>query len=157
HRARVRRPVAPRRRLAVGPFSGRRRMGLAERGVTQMPPISPIPEGGPPRRILGVDPGLNITGYAVVEAGARGPVVLEAGIVRGAEGRSTADMARRLRNLYDGIVEILDLYHPGVLVVEQLYAHYDHPRTAILMAHARGAILLAGAQRDLPVHSYNAT
>ena len=43
------------------------------------------------------------------------------------------------------------------MVVEQLYAHYDHPRTAILMAHARGVLLLAGAQLDLPVHSYNAT
>jgi crossover junction endodeoxyribonuclease RuvC len=41
--------------------------------------------------------------------------------------------------------------------VEQLYAHYHHPRTAILMAHARGVIFLAAAQRQLPVTSYNAT
>jgi crossover junction endodeoxyribonuclease RuvC len=43
------------------------------------------------------------------------------------------------------------------MAVEQLYAHYEHPRTAILMAHARGAFLLAGAQRSIPVLSYAAT
>ena len=110
-----------------------------------------------PTRILGVDPGLNITGYAVVEAGSPRPRLCEAGIIRGTENRSKAGMADRLRCLYDGIVEVLEQFHPQVMVVEQLYAHYDHPRTAILMAHARGALLLAGAQRGLEVVSYNAT
>ena len=43
------------------------------------------------------------------------------------------------------------------MAVEQLYAHYNHPRTAILMGHARGVIFLAAAQRGLTVCSYNAT
>ena len=107
-------------------------------------------------RILGIDPGLNLTGYAVLEAGSRGPGVVEAGVIRGADGRSKADMAERLRILYEGIVEVVDQLKPGVLAVEQLYAHYDHPRTAILMAHARGVLLLAGGQRGLLVHSYAA-
>jgi crossover junction endodeoxyribonuclease RuvC len=110
-----------------------------------------------PPRILGIDPGLNITGYGVIEPGPRGPRVCEAGVVRGATGRSKAEMAHRLRSLYDSIVEVLDQFHPGVMVVEQLYAHYAHPRTAILMGHARGVLMLAGAQRGLIVHSYNAT
>src|SRR5207244_1774632 len=67
------------------------------------------------------------------------------------------DLAPRLRILYDGIVEVLDQFRPKTMAVEQLYAHYDHPRTAILMAHARGVIFLAAAQRDVPVCSYNAT
>jgi crossover junction endodeoxyribonuclease RuvC len=54
-------------------------------------------------------------------------------------------------------VEIIDQFAPQVLSVEQLYAHYEHPRTAILMAHARGVIFLAAAQRGVPVVSYNAT
>jgi len=108
-------------------------------------------------RILGIDPGLNVTGYAVLEAGERGPRVVEAGVVRGAEGREKAEMADRLHNLYTGIVDILEQYRPDVMVVEQLYAHYEHPRTAILMAHARGVIFLAGGQRGIPVLSYNAT
>jgi crossover junction endodeoxyribonuclease RuvC len=98
-------------------------------------------------RILGIDPGLQVTGYAV----------LEAGIIRSTEGRTPADMAQRLHSLYTGIVEVLNQFHPQVVAVEQLYAHYDHPRTAILMAHARGVIFLAAAQQELPVVSYNAT
>src|SRR5919199_359913 len=121
----------------------------------------PPPRGagaGPPAwRILGVDPGLQVTGYAVLEARPRGPHVCEAGIIRSAEGRSTTDMAQRLRSLYDGIVEVLEQFRPGVMVAEQLFAHYEHPRTAILMAHARGVLLLAGAQRGVPVQSYAAS
>jgi crossover junction endodeoxyribonuclease RuvC len=114
--------------------------------------------GHPPGlRILGVDPGLNITGYAVLEVGPDKPLVCEAGVIRGAEGRAPTGMAERLRSVYDSIVEVTDQYRPGVVVVEQLYAHYEHPRTAVLMAHARGVIFLAAAQRGLPVVSYNPT
>jgi crossover junction endodeoxyribonuclease RuvC len=109
------------------------------------------------RRVLGIDPGLNITGYAVVEARPTGPHVCEAGVIRPSEGRSTTDLAPRLATLYTGIVEVISDYDPEAVVVEQLFAHYDHPRTAILMAHARGVILLAAAQRGLPVVSYNAS
>ncbi|MGH7174111.1 MAG: crossover junction endodeoxyribonuclease RuvC [Gemmataceae bacterium] len=118
-----------------------------------MNPASPLP--GP--RILGLDPGLQVTGYAVLETRAGSPLVCEAGVIRGAEGRETTDMAQRVRHLYDGIVEVLEQFQPGVVVVEQLFAHYQHPRTAILMAHARGVMFLAAGQRDLPVVSYNAT
>ena len=111
----------------------------------------------PGRRILGLDPGLEVTGYAVLEAAPAGPHVCEAGIVRSAERRAPADMAQRLRSLYNGIVEVMQQYRPQVVVVEQLFAHYEHPRTAILMAHARGVLFLAAAQQDVPVVSYNAT
>jgi crossover junction endodeoxyribonuclease RuvC len=114
----------------------------------------PLSTGG---RILGIDPGLQITGYAIVEATPRGPVVCEAGIVRSAEGRERIELAPRILNLYNGIVEIVEQFRPRVMVVEQLYAHYQHPRTAILMAHARGVFFLAAGQCQLPVISYNAT
>lgn len=114
-----------------------------------------LPASGP--RILGLDPGLQVTGYAMLEARDGSPHVCEAGIIRSAEGRETTDMAQRVRHLYDGIVEVMEQFRPGVVVVEQLFAHYQHPRTAILMAHARGVMFLAAAQRDLSVVSYNAT
>lgn len=108
-----------------------------------------------PRRVLGLDPGLQVTGYGVLEVTAAGPRVCEAGVIRSAtDDRADTDMARRIRVLYDGLVEVMDQWQPGVVAVEQLYAHYDHPRTAVLMAHARGAFLLAAAQRGLPVMSY---
>jgi crossover junction endodeoxyribonuclease RuvC len=123
-------------------------------------PLRPPDPAGVPvaaPRILGIDPGLQITGYAVVEVHPRGPRLCEAGVVRTAQGRESADMGERLRVLYDGIVEVVEQYRPGVAVIEQLYAHYEHPRTAILMAHARGVLFLAAAQRQVPVVSYNAT
>src|SRR5258708_31430024 len=102
------------------------------------PPILPAPA----RRILGIDPGLQVTGYAVLEVRPRAPHVCEAGIIRTSPGRKTTDVALRIRTLYDGILEVLEQYRPDVMVVEQLFAHYKHPRTAILMGHARGVLLL---------------
>lgn len=115
------------------------------------------PRNSPPTRVLGLDPGLQTTGYGVLEAASTGPRILEAGVIRSAKGREAADMAPRLRLLYDGLVEVLDQWKPQAIAVEQLFAHYDHPRTAILMAHARGCYLLAAAQRDIPVMSYAPT
>ncbi len=108
-------------------------------------------------RILGIDPGLQTTGYAVIEASDGGPALCEAGVIRTADAAKTRDMAKRLATIYDAVVEVFDQWTPGVVVVEQLYAHYEHPRTAILMGHARGVFFLVGGQRDVPVLSYPAT
>src|SRR5262245_62155841 len=75
-------------------------------------------------RILGVDPGLQVTGYAVLEVRPRGPHVREAGIVRSDDGGDTADVAIRVRCLYDGILEVVKQYRPEVMALEQLFAHY---------------------------------
>jgi crossover junction endodeoxyribonuclease RuvC len=108
-----------------------------------------------PPRILGLDPGLQTTGYGVIELTDRGPRAVEAGVVRSeTSGRDTADMARRVKVLYDGVCEVFDQWRPQAMACEQLYAHYDHPRTAILMAHARGCFFLAAAQRGVPAFSY---
>jgi crossover junction endodeoxyribonuclease RuvC len=106
-----------------------------------------------PPRILGIDPGLQVTGYAVLEARNGTPHVCEAGFIKTSPTRTT-DLACRLRVLYDGIVEVLEQFHPERAAVEQLFSHYEHPRTAILMGHARGVIFLALAQREIPVVSY---
>jgi crossover junction endodeoxyribonuclease RuvC len=101
-------------------------------------------------RILGIDPGLRVTGYAVLD---QGPCVIEAGVL---SGEGTA-LSERLKSLYAGIADVLDQFKPTVMVVEQLYAHYAHPRTAILMGHARGVLLVAAAVRGIPTVSYGAT
>jgi crossover junction endodeoxyribonuclease RuvC len=119
--------------------------------------MSHLIEPVPAVRILGVDPGLEVTGYAVLEVRPQHPYVCEAGVIRSSEGRRTTDLAPRLVSLYDSLVEIIEQLKPHVVALEQLYAHYDHPRTAILMAHARGVIFLAAARQDLPVISYAAT
>lgn len=105
-------------------------------------------------RILGVDPGLNITGYGVLEPTSAGPRLVEAGMLRGGD---RGPMAPRVEAIWQGITEVITTLRPMALALEALYAHYKHPRTAILMGHARGVICLAGAQAGIPVVSYSAT
>ena len=105
-------------------------------------------------RVLGIDPGLNITGYAVVEFAGFEPVIREAGALRARAGES---MAQRIAQLHADLAEILAEFQPHAVAIEQLYAHYKHPRTAILMGHARGVIMLAAQQAGVTVKSLAAT
>jgi crossover junction endodeoxyribonuclease RuvC len=105
-------------------------------------------------RILGVDPGLNITGYGVIELTTSKPKLIEAGVVRG---KTRGSLEARLREIHTGIAEVIAALKPNVMALEQLYSHYERPRTAILMGHARGVIVLAAALADVPVHHYAAT
>jgi crossover junction endodeoxyribonuclease RuvC len=107
--------------------------------------------------ILGIDPGLRITGYGLVAVSAarlRAPSLCEAGVLRM---KAKGELHERLLELYTSLSALLDDLKPDKVAVEQLYAHYKHPRTAILMGHARGTILLAAAQRGLPVTSLAST
>lgn len=108
----------------------------------------------PHTRILGVDPGLNITGYGVIEADDRQPRLVEAGVVRGTANKS---LESRLIEIYDGIQDVLQSLEPAIVAIEQLYSHYERPRTAILMGHARGVICLAVTQAGVPVVNCAAT
>lgn len=104
----------------------------------------------PMRRILGIDPGLRITGYGIVALSARSiePTLIEAGVLRL---RASDSMEKRLAQLHADVDALIVEHAPSAVAVEKLYAHYKHPRTAILMGHARGVILLAAQQHDLPV------
>jgi crossover junction endodeoxyribonuclease RuvC len=104
--------------------------------------------------VLGIDPGLNVTGYGLVEVSGRRTRLLEAGVVRS---KSTQSLECRLQELHQGVADILSTFRPTAMAVEQLYSHYERPRTAILMGHARGVICLAAAQAGVPVTHYAAT
>ena len=103
---------------------------------------------------LGIDPGLNRTGYAVLDRGSRGPVLCEGGVIRSTQGSSLTD---RILEIAGGVREVIDQYHPSVLAIEQVFSHAQFPKTAVLMAHARGAILYAAAEAGLDVVHYTPT
>jgi crossover junction endodeoxyribonuclease RuvC len=106
-------------------------------------------------RIMGVDPGLNCTGYGVVDRLPDGRCLLvEGGAVRTS---ASAELSTRLSVIHAGIAEALEELRPELVVVESLYSSYRHPRTAILMGHARGVICLAAQQAGLPVAAYPAS
>ncbi len=105
-------------------------------------------------RVLGIDPGLNTTGYGVVEFAHRQVRLVEAGVVRG---RTKGSLTARVREIYEGVADVMTTLKPEALALEKLYAHYDRPTTAILMGHARGVIVLAAAQAGVEVHDYAST
>ena len=93
--------------------------------------------------VLGVDPGLAATGYAVLEAANGRMQVRESGCARS---RSRHPMEARVRTIYDEVAAVLARWQPEVTVLEGLYSDYGFPRTAILMGHVRGVICLAAEQ-----------
>lgn len=104
--------------------------------------------------VCGIDPGLQVCGYAIVQRRQGQDRLLEAGVFR-IDRR--ASLAARLTQIANDMNDVLERFHPDVAAVEELYAHYKHPRTAILMGHARGVILLQAAQAGAEVRSFAAT
>jgi len=115
-------------------------------------------------RVLGVDPGLGCTGYGIVEVNKRKSskaikrynndiVLLEAGVIRAP---AKDKLPQRLGRIYKGLEQAIQIYKPQVLVLEELYSHYQNPRTAIVMAHARGVICLVAANVHIDVVGYSA-
>ena len=102
-------------------------------------------------RILGIDPGLNLTGYGCVELAndSEDPLTLvEAGVLRL---KSAEPMAYRLAQLHEDLLALIDELRPQAAVIEMLFSHYKHARTGILMGHARGVVLLAMQQRGVEI------
>lgn len=105
-------------------------------------------------RVLGIDPGLNITGYGLVEDEGSKIRLIEAGVIRTSSGKPISD---RLHKIYDGLSEIVEEYRPETLVLEKVYSHYRHPVTAILMGHARGVVCLLCGKYNLKLINYAST
>ena len=83
--------------------------------------------------ILGVDPGLGSTGYGgIVVLGNKGSL-REGGTIQ--SGASSIALEKRLATLYEGIREVLSEHGPQALALEEVYSHYDHPATAIIMGY----------------------
>lgn len=104
-------------------------------------------------RILGIDPGLNTTGYGVIEAEGNRIQLLEAGVVRSRRQR----LEEKVRDIYEGVREVILEFSPEAIALEKLFAHHKRPESAILMGHARGVICLAAAQSNLAVATYAST
>lgn len=105
-------------------------------------------------RVVGIDPGLKITGYGIIDGDGDTFSLVEAGFVSTEE---RDPMSERIRSIFDDVLVVLEEAKPECVAIEELYAHYAHPRTAILMGHARGAIMLAAAKCGISVASYSAT
>jgi crossover junction endodeoxyribonuclease RuvC len=104
-------------------------------------------------RILGIDPGTRLTGYGVIEWHPTKPSLIDAGVIRL---REKDPVPQRLVELEKDLDALFNEHRPDVCAIEQLYAHYAHPRTAIIMGHARGVILLVAARRNVRIEQFSA-
>jgi len=101
--------------------------------------------------ILGIDPGLNVTGYGAIAAAGRRLQLLAAGDVRPPRGKPIAE---RLGYLHAALSELIQRQRPDTIVLEMVFTHQDYVSTAALMAHARGVACLAAQQQGVPLAEY---
>jgi crossover junction endodeoxyribonuclease RuvC len=104
----------------------------------------------PAQVVLGIDPGLSRTGFAVLQRGQgrKLPQVLESGYLSPPRAE---DLGARLKVLFDELGMIIARHQPQVMVVEDVFSTFAHPRSALLMAHGRGVLLLAAQEQQIPV------
>src|SRR2546427_11126326 len=104
-------------------------------------------------RIIGLDPGLQITGYGVIDWKPLRPALIDGGVIRL---KVKTPIPDRLVELEAELEDLVTEHNPDFCAVEQLYSNYTHPRTAILMGHARGVIMLIARRRGVRVEEFAA-
>ncbi len=102
-------------------------------------------------RVLGIDPGTNVTGYGVVDpANGRPGHLIECGVIRT---RAKAPLWERLDTLFEGVTQLIDQHEPTALALESVF-YSKNIRTTVTLGHARGVILLAAARAHLEVAEF---
>ncbi len=102
-----------------------------------------------PTRVLGLDPGLAMMGYGIIEENEGNLTAIEYGGLSTPAKQATAE---RLRTLYEGVIAIIERHSPKEVAVELFVAR--NLRTALMVGQARGVALLAAANKGLPVYDY---
>lgn len=101
-------------------------------------------------RILGIDPGSRVTGFGVIDTDGAHHSLVTQGVVRV---RTTGAFAQRLNEVYRGLAAVIESERPDQMAVEDLFFH-TNAKSALKLGHVRGVALLAGAERDIPIHEY---
>ena len=101
--------------------------------------------------VLGVDPGTAATGYGVVDRGAGGALrLVECGVIRPP---LRVPLAERLNAIFEELTALIARHRPDAVAVESVFVH-KNVRSALVLGHARGVVLLAAARAGLPVAEY---
>ena len=102
-------------------------------------------------RVIGIDPGSRLTGYGVIEVGAKGLTYLASGCIRTGRG----PFAERLAEIYEGVHELIGEHGPQAMAIEEVFLARN-PDSALKLGQARGVAIAAGVAHGLPVHEYAA-
>lgn len=109
----------------------------------------PAPPPRPVRRILGIDPGTRVAGWGVIEVSGNRSKLVAHGVLR----LRTHEMPSRLKELYDGLCEVIRAQSPAAVAVETQFFGKS-ASAALAVGMARGVSLLAAATCGLPIHEY---
>lgn len=102
--------------------------------------------------VVGIDPGTGATGYGVVGRKAGGALSLvECGVIRPTAG---APLAERIREIFQGVREVLERFDPPHVSVEAVFQG-KNARSALILGHARGAVLVAASLQGSEIHEYS--
>lgn len=114
--------------------------------------VRPENKIAPQARYLGIDPGLARTGYALIERTARGPMLREGGVIQSTK---QTPLHQRVLEVSNGIREVIEELKPEAVAIEQVFSNTRNVKSSLLLAHARGAILVTIAQFDIPVITFS--
>ncbi len=109
-------------------------------------------EAGAVIRILGIDPGLRITGFGIIEKIGSRLVYVTSGCVKTP---AAGELPERLKSILDGLREVIGLHSPMQVAVEKVFVNVN-PQSTLLLGQARGAAICAAVLADLPVAEYTA-
>lgn len=101
-------------------------------------------------RILGIDPGSRITGFGIIGLEGKRLSYVESGCIRAGDG----DFAGRLKTIFDGIRDIVEIYAPTEVAIEKVFMHRN-PDSALKLGQARGAAICAVMSMNLTIHEYS--
>lgn len=103
-------------------------------------------------KILGIDPGLKITGYGVIEYHQRQIKLLETGII---QPKPKELIQKRIHSIYLALKELIEQHKPEILVLEKIYSHHKHPNTVAILGHVRGVVCLLCAQKNMTLAEHS--
>jgi len=106
-------------------------------------------------RILGVDPGLQITGYGIIESDGRSSRFIDSGNIRAIKSKTNVGMPKRLGLIFSKLTEAIKKYQPDELAIEEIFISRN-ASSALKLGHARGAAISAAVQCGIPVSEYSA-
>jgi len=108
-------------------------------------------------RILGIDPGLRLTGFGVIEKVGEKLTYIASGTIKTASGKTEdrEELPARLKIILDGLFEVIDTYQPNQVAIEKVFVNVN-PQSTLLLGQARGAAISAAVIRNLSVAEYTA-
>ena len=102
-------------------------------------------------RILGIDPGLRVTGFGILENRGHSLEYVASGCIRTPDG----ELPERLKSILDGLHEVISVHEPETVAIEKVFVNVN-PQSTLLLGQARGAAICAAVSKNLPVSEYTA-